>query len=82
MSPQIMRAKMNSSQKARFLNHESGRCISYGKDPLLGFDSLFTDKILETIGEFLGNEKPLPGLFRFWALVNSVFGHRHPQRFI
>jgi hypothetical protein len=65
MSPQIMRAKMNSSQKPRFLNHDSGRGIGYGKDPQFGLDFLFPNIILQTIGEFLGDENdflPSPAL--------------------
>jgi hypothetical protein len=46
MSPEIMGAEMNPSQKARFLNPDPGRGIGYGKNPVCGFDSLFPNILL------------------------------------
>lgn len=50
---------MNPYQVTGFLNDDPGRSVGYRKDPVLGFDPIVTDKFMEPISDFLGQERNL-----------------------
>jgi hypothetical protein len=64
--------QMNSDQIAGLLDNNPGSSVGYRKNPILGFDAIVTDIILEPVRHFLRQEGNLRLFSTFWIPNDSL----------